>query len=279
MKFLILLTLFLVSSPVFSQGRAFCERNRQDILSLMQEPSARIAFKNAGGLANGGVCWWHSRLQRSSFFLVKYAPQNPRPNQRQLNSILAGLRSMDRVITIPGFADFQSFTRTYQKEIQRLLNDWQLFDGLYNFQWLRGISGKPVLPANQMVARMDAVYDAYRKSPAAMWIMAQMAGITSHSFLVLHMEKVNGGYDLDLIDSNHPMEVVTVAYQEGDQTLRSNRSNTAFVPYVGFQEDFRKISRGLSGYCRNKSNELLLDFSDIRDGEIELPNQGDDQLP
>ncbi len=271
MKFLILLVIIL-SSPAYSQTRNFCERNRQDILSIMQEPTARIAFKNTGGIANGGVCWWHSRLQRSSFFLVKYAPESSRPDQKKLNEILAGLRTMDQVVTIPGYADFQSFTRSHQKQLQRLLNDWQLFDDLYNFQWLRRISGKPVLPADELVARMNTVYEAYRNSPASMWIMAQMEGITSHSFLVVHMEKVNGGYDLDLIDSNHPMEVVKVAYHEGDQTLRSNRSKNHFVPYVGFQEDFRKISKGLVGHCRNKSIELLQDFSDIRDGEVELPN-------
>lgn len=277
MKFLIFLLLIL-SAPVFSQERNFCERNRQDILSIMQEPTARIAFKNTGGLINGGVCWWHSRLQRSSFFLVRYAPANPRPNPKQLNEILLGLRNMDRVVTIPGHADFQSFTRTYQKQIQRMLNDWQVIDGLYHFQWLRGISGKPALPAPRMIDRMNAVYDAYKNSPAAMWIMAQMEGITSHSFLVVHMEKVNGGYDLDLIDSNHPMEVVKVSYQEGDQSLRTNKSSTPFVPYVGFQEDFRRISKGLVGHCRNKSSELLQDFGDIRDGEIELPNQDDARL-
>ncbi len=271
MKFLFLIAI-IFSAPVFSQDRNFCERNRHDILTLMQEPSARIAFKNTGGIINGGVCWWHSRLQRSSFFLVRFAPDSARPDQRKLNEILSGLRHMNRVVTIPGFADFHSFTRSYQKQIQRMLNDWQIYDGLYNFQWLRGISGRPALPSQQMIERMDAVYAAYKNSPASMWIMAQMEGITSHSFLIVHMEKVNGGYDLDLIDSNHPMEVVRVAYHEGDQSLRTNKKSSPFVPYVGFQEDFRKISRGLAGYCRNKSSDLLLDFRDIRDGEVELPN-------
>lgn len=245
----------------------------------MQDPSARIAFKNSGGLINGGVCWWHSRLQRSSFFLVKYAPESSAPTQKQLNMILNGLRSMDRVVIIPGYSDFHSFTRAYQKQFQRMLNDWQIFDGVYNFQWLRGISGKPFLLPREMAFRMDAVYDSYQKSPASMWVMAQMEGITSHSFLIRHMEKVNGGYDLDLIDSNHPMEIVTVNYHEGDQTLKTDRGSRNFVPYVGFQEDFRKISSSLVGHCRNKSMELLRDFSDIRNGEIELPYRGEDQLP
>jgi len=272
MKILLLLTLF-VSSSLSAQTRAFCERNREDILSLMKDPSARISFRNSGGLANGGVCWWHSRLQRSSYYLARFNPSAPKPNQKKLNEILTKLRSMNTVVTIPGFADFSSFTRAYQPQIQKMLNDWQVIDGVFHVQWIRGISGKPVLPPTEMSARMDAVYQAYRQSPAAMWIMAQMEGITSHSFLIVHMEKVNGGYDLDLIDSNHPMEVVSVKYQEGDQTLITSRNSNPFVPYVGFQEDFRRISKSLVGHCRDKNMEILRDFSDIRDGEIELPIQ------
>lgn len=273
MKILILLTLF-VSSNLSAQTRAFCERNREDILSLMKEPTARIAFKNSGGLINGGVCWWHSRLQRSSYYLVRFNPTAPKPNQKQLSEILTKLRSMDTVVTIPGFDNFSQFTRAYQKQVQKMLNDWQVIDGVFHAQWIRGISGKPILPAAELATRMDSVYQSYRQSPAAMWIMAQMEGITSHSFLIVHMEKVNGGYDLDLIDSNHPMEVVRVKYQSGDQTLRTNRNSNPFVPYVGFQEDFRRISQSLVGFCRDKNMEILQDFLDIRDGEIELESLG-----
>ncbi len=186
---------------------------------------------------------------------------------------------MNKVITIPGFANFHSFSQAYQNQIQKFLNDWQFADGVYNFQWLRGISGNSALPPKDMEARMDAVYDTFRQSPAAMWIMAQMKGITSHSFLVLAMVKVNGGYDMDLIDSNHPMETVTVKYQVGDQFLQTSKGKSHFVPYVGFQDDFRKISHGLLGHCRNKNLALLRDFSDIKDGEIELRNQIDVTQP
>lgn len=272
MKIFALLTLF-VSTSLFAQARNFCERNRSDILDLMQEPTARLAFKNNGGFANGGVCWWHSRLQRSSFFLARFNPSAPRPTNGQLAQILSGLRNMNTVVTIPGWPDFKSFSWAYQKQIQGMLNDWQIFDGVFNFQWLRGISGRSSLPAGEMQARMDSVYQSYRTSPAAMWVMAQMEGVVSHAFLVFHMEKVNGGYDLDLIDSNHPMELVQVKYTVGDQFLHSNVDSTPFVPYVGFQEDFRKISSSLVSHCRNKSMELLEDFGDIRDGEIELSNR------
>lgn len=277
MKIFILLALF-VSATSYAQNRSFCERNRGDILNLMQETSARIAFKNAGGIGNGGVCWWHSRLQRSSFFLAKFQPEKARPNAKQITDIVSGLRYMERVVVIPGYENFESFTKANQKHIQGVLNAWQFADGVYNFQWLRGISGNYMLPPKDMENRMNSVYESFRNSPAAMWIMAQMQGITSHSFLVVNMDKVNGGYDLDLIDSNHPMEIVTVKYHAGDQFLVTGRGSNKFVPYVGFQNDFRKISKSLVGHCRNKSIELLEDFADIRDGEIELKNRVEPEL-
>lgn len=274
MKILILLSLF-ISSTLFAQSRTFCERNRSDILSLMEETSARIAFRNTGGIGNGGVCWWHSRLQRSSFFLARYAPAAAKPDRKKVAEILSGLRNMEKVITIPGYENFQTFSRAHSTEIQKLLNDWQVFDGLYNFQWIRGISGRAALPPKEMEERMNAVYESFRQSPAAMWVMAQMEGITSHSFLIHHMEKVNGGYDLRMIDSNHPLELVNVRYTSGDQFLKTDKGSRPFVPYVGFQEDFRKITKGLVGHCRNKSLELLRDFQNIKDGEIELPAPND----
>lgn len=276
MKIFFLLTL-LVSSSLFAQTRTFCERSRSDILSLMKDPSARISFKNSGGLINGGVCWWHNRLQRSSYYLVQFNPSAERPNPKELSDILTKLRSMNSIVTIPGFENFSSFTTAYRPQIQKMLNDWQVIDGVFHAQWIRGISGRPFLPASEMSVRMDAVYQSYRQSPAALWLMAQMEGITSHSFLVFHMEKVNGGYDLDLIDSNHPLEIVKVRYQEGDQTLRTDRFSNPFVPYAGFQEDFRRISKTLSGHCRDKNMAILEDFRDITDGEIELPKVEESQ--
>jgi hypothetical protein len=272
MKIFILLAL-LVPTTLLAQGRDFCARNRNDILALMAQPSARMAFKNNGGIGNGGVCWWHSRYQRSSFFLVKYAPEKAKPNWLQLQQIINGIRNMNSVVTIPGFADFQSFTRAYQNQIQGVLNDWQVFDGVFNFEWIRGISGNSALPPKDMEARMDAVYQSYRQSPAAMWVLAQMQGISSHAFLVIHMEKVNGGYDMDLIDSNHPLEIVSVRYQSGDQFLVTNRGSNQFVPYVGFQDDFRKIKASLVGHCRNKDLEFMEDFMTIKDGDVELPRR------
>ena len=234
----------------------------------MFDINSRISFKNTGGLFNGGVCWWHSRLQRSSLYLAKYAPEKPQPTKAELTRIITSLRMMDRVVTIPGYKDFESFSRDYKNEIQQMLNDWQKSDGFFNFQWLRGISGHSSLPANEMIKRMDTVYKQFNSSPVPVWIMAQIKGITSHSLLISAMKKTSNGYELDVIDSNHPLKNIRIEFYEGDTSLRASGENYSFVPYVGFQNDFKKISLALKKSCG--SNFLNLNFENIPSGEVEL---------
>src|SRR6476620_3641879 len=101
-KFIYFLILFSVS--VHAQD--VCTRSQDDIKRLISDVSSRVAFKNQGGFFNGGVCWWHSRLQRSSAYLVKFAPSEVRPSGPELDFILHSLRVMNKVVTIPGYSDF-----------------------------------------------------------------------------------------------------------------------------------------------------------------------------
>lgn len=215
---------------------------------------------------NKGVCWWHNRFQRSSAYLAKYNPDGLPPGKAEARKLLQSLMFMNRVVEIPGYSDLETFSRDYQNEIQAVLNDWQKIDGIINFQWLRGISGRSQLGAQQMKLRMDDVYKHYQTSPVPVWIMAQIKGITSHSFLILNMEKRVNGFDLDVIDSNKPMETVRIEYYHGDKNLRPPGVKYTFVPYVGFQNDFRKISAALKAHCPQKESNF--DFH-VEDGEIE----------
>lgn len=242
----------------------FCERTNQDIAQLLVDPANRIGFKNNGGLFNGGVCWWHSRLQRSSIYLAQFKPEADLPTDSQVEEILTSLRKMDHVVVIPGFKDFQSFSSQYQKQVQKTLDHWQFIDGFINQEWIRGISGKSSLPASEMKAQMDKILDSYLKSPTPIWIMLQIKGITSHALLVMEMKPTDDGYQLSVIDSNHPQDSRTISYHEGDTYL--SLGDMDFVPYVGFQNDFKSIFAAIQETCKNTS------FNDksIPMGEIEL---------
>lgn len=250
----------------------FCSRTRTSINDLLAQPENRLDFKNRGGLFGGGVCWWHSRLQRSSLYLARFAPDRPKPDLNQIKQIIYSLKKMNRVVVIPGYSDFLSFSHDHQRSIQNMLEFWQKEDGLLNFQWLRGISGRYVLPAKELEERMHMIYRIYQQSPSPLWVMAQMKGITSHSYLIRQIEVLPSGYVLEVVDSNKPKELRYARYQFGDQSLLVDGSKKNFIPYVGFQEDFRRIAGSLAAYCKPQQGfietEPLIEES-IPAGEIE----------
>jgi hypothetical protein len=258
--------LFLTLS-VSSFADEFCGRTQSDLKEILSQKSSRIAFKNGGGLINGGVCWWHNRLQRSSAYLVQYRPQENKPTEPELQKIYSSLRLMDQVVIIPGYSDFESFSSDHRVGLQNLLNEWQKRDGFFNFEWIRGISGRFSLPAGDMKLRMDDIYNHYKNSPTPLWIMAQIKGLTSHSLLILTMTYRESGYDMIVIDSNHPQDLVNIEYYHGDTFLHAKGEKYNFVPYAGFQNDFKNIQAALKKSCGNKS--FLLDLSHLRDGEVE----------
>ena len=268
-KIFLTLALIIFSIPAFAQD--FCSRNQRDISAILTNPAARIAFKNDGGLFNGGVCWWHSRLQRSATYLARFDARKPKPNAEGVKAILQALRNMSQVVVIPGYADFYAFTKENQQATQKMLNDWQKYDGFFNAEWRRGISGKPSLPAPELEKQMLKVFEYFKNSPVPVWIMAQLKGITSHSFLIVDMVQQGNGFDLSIIDSNIPNKTRTIQYRYGSTALRVVGSTYDFVPYVGFQNDFRLISDAIKGTCRNLRAKGMGEFTHVQDGEIELP--------
>lgn len=264
MKKRLALIILFISSSVFSN--TLCQRSRPAITEYLKETSSRVAFKNDGGLINGGVCWWHGRLQRSSAYLVRFSPDKNPPSIPELDFILSNLRTFENVVEIPGYADFMTFSRDYEKPLQSMLEAWQKIDGFFNFEWIRGISGKWKLPAGEMIERMDKIYSFQQNTATPLWVMAQMKGITSHSLLIVHMEKSDTGYSLDVIDSNYPLETYKIDYFHGDHFLKT-LEGSKFVPYVGFQNDFRKIFSTLARTCgvQNFNQDI-----NIPEGEVEL---------
>ncbi len=265
MKQMVFLILIFSAS---ANAADFCQRQAPDILQLAENKSSRISFKNSGGLFNGGVCWWHSRLQRASIYLARYAPEKELPSKGELKKILKHLKNMDSVVEIPGFSDFGSFTRKYENEVQSMLNQWQKEDGFINQQWIQGLSGRSRLPASKLRQKMDQIFISYKKSPTLVWLMAQIKGVTSHALLLVEMRESAHGYDLGVIDSNSPLKTKYIGYNHGDEFLKFDSSSYQFVPYTGFQQDFVKIFTSLNNHCENRSS--LFPTYDFQSGDIEL---------
>lgn len=244
-----------------------CERSHTStMVEFLKESTSRMSFKNRGGLMNGGVCWWHSRFQRAAAYLVEFRPDLDAPADHEIPQLLKEIKSMSSVITIPGFNNFFDFTQRYQPKIQSLLEAWQREDGFINQQWLRGISGKYELEPAAMRDRMNTLYDQFKRSMKPVWIMAQIKGIESHSFLLVDMQQTNDGYELLVIDSNFPLENKVISYHVGQKNLKHPKDKYSFVPYLGFQKDFISIERGVSHFCQRSS----WDGATMPVGEIEL---------
>ncbi len=240
---------FLILASLESSAQTLCQRIEGGISNYLEDSTSRINFKNHGGLLNGGVCWWHSRLQRSSAYLVEFEPKMSIPTSEEAIKILKKIKAMKSVVVIPGFEDFNSFTNFFSKEVQQFLEAWQREDGFLNQQWLRGISGRSELSSDDMIARMDILYAQFQNSPTPVWIMAQIKGVSSHAFLILDMKTVANGYALRLIDSNHPLDTRLLNYERGQKFLKHVKENYSFVPYFGFKKDSLNLQMVIRKYC------------------------------
>lgn len=252
---LVLLSTFAAASP----GPRLCGQDKSVIHARLALNENRISFKNGGGLINGGVCWWHNRLQRSSLYLARFNPAASKPNGAQIRGILSALKNMNQVVTIGGYKNFFDFTRGEQPSVQALLEAWQKEDGILYFQWIRGLSGKHRLPARDLAIRMAEISRYVAESPMPVWVMAQMPGITSHSFLIRGIDAFSDGMRLEVVDSNAPLELRYIRYRRGDESLRLEKGGKEFVLYTGFQKDFSKIKSTLAQFCHWNPHSLMAD--------------------
>ena len=245
---LALLTLFN-TTPANSQE--LCSQSRAEILSKFDAIENRIGFGNDGGLFDGGVCWWHSRLQRSSIYLSRYAPELPRPTTSAAKTIVKHLVHFDAVVTIPGYSNFNEFSKDHEGLIQQELNEWQIRDGFIQQQWVRGLYGRPSMPPAVLRERMARIFVKFKASKPGLWVMAQFPGITSHALLFTGMTRTAEGFDLKVIDSNRPEVTRTLVYKYGDRSIQLG--NEGFTPFVGFQSDQEKIDATLREHCGSQN--------------------------
>lgn len=253
--------LLIVLFP-FSVYAGFCDTRASRSLpmaieKIASDPAMRMGFKNHGGFANGGVCWWHSRFQRAAWYLANFDDSLPAPNAAAARVLIRKIISRKEVVTIPGYRDLSTFTRDFKVEIQRQLDAWQIRDALINQAYIRGLSGQSHFrDPDAMRARIESVFASYvssREKGDVLFVMLQMQGIVSHASLIQAMiPEADGSYRIEMVDSNFPDEAVQYAYHPGDLDLRPADRDIHYpvsVPYAGFGRDLRRIHRAISKYC------------------------------
>lgn len=251
---LLLLALFFSSaraSSLPSSKGEFCLRfeDAETIFSFSQDESNLMAFKNQGGLFNGGVCWWHSRFQRNIFYLAIMRPELPRPKEREIRALIKEIRAGEKVVTIPGFKSFLEFSETYQKEILKELESWQLYDGVVLGSWIDGLKGDTKVRPSVLKGMMDELYLYVENQKKIAYQKLQIKGITSHAWLVVGMKKGPNGYEVGLIDSNNPRMCENYSYKFGDESF-FEKSYGNFVPYLEFKREEERLQTVALAYCK-----------------------------
>jgi hypothetical protein len=258
MKYMILaLTISAACFQAFAQGPSLSEADfcsdRKDpefVKDLTHDSANLMSFQNQGGMLGGGVCWWHSRFQRNALYLTIYQPELDRPTDTQARHIITQIKQGNRVVVIPGFNNFSEFSYEYAQEIQNELNLWQKIDGIAKFAWIKGLRGSAVLSPEKLKKDMDKIYEDVEINKNISYNKLQIPGIEAHAWLVVHMEKVPGGYDLEILDSNNPSQTENYSYREGDTDFRYSLANFNFVPYLDQTGEMKRLKSAISHFCK-----------------------------
>lgn len=207
-----------------------------------------MGFTNQGGIGNGGVCWWHSRMQRNALYLTVYKPAERMPTVKEAKKIIERIRDGKEIVVIPGFRNFNEFSITFRSTVQRELEKWQKGDGVLRFNWVIGLKGQSDIDASKMKEMMDELYDYVEGEGNIAYQKLQIKGIVAHAWLVVRMKKVEKGYDLQVIDSNFQNETIIYEYRTG-MTHFNHYAYGEFVPYLERKGEMDKVTNVILKKC------------------------------
>lgn len=256
MRLILIFSGLAMASWSYASDRAeFCEsaRNPNFLKEQLNERENLIAFTNPrAGIANGGLCWWHSRFQRNATYLANFRPEKPKPNEKELKKIIRklalgnGLGRM-AVVEVPGFNNLLEFSRAYRRELVRYFERWQVREGVVLGSWAyRGLAGASRNSARRLERRMDRLFELVEGKNQIVYVKLQMPGVVSHSWLVTGMEKTGDGYVLEFLDSNY-IGKRRYKYIQGMRHFGTQRR--PFVPYIEYQNEISRAKRAIRRYC------------------------------
>ncbi len=240
------------SDVAIKKTAPFCNLTDGDFQDLLLDNHNRIYQTNNGGLFNGGVCWWHSRLQRASLQLVYFSPNKAKQNFQTIKKIIRHLVHMDQVVEITGYNNFNDFSRENGDLIQSALDAWQIRDGFLNMAWIKGLKGNIHKSPKKIVKILDRIFFKVMFQKKIEFLKVQLPGIYAHALLVQNVEINNDGYYLKVIDSNRPEDTYTIHYQIGDRSMYSIHIRDEFMVYDDYDSDLVKISAARNRFCTTR---------------------------
>ncbi len=245
---------FVLAENIPRNKNEFCARysNRDIDLEIIQDfsldPQNLMAFKNDGGLFNGGVCWWHSRFQRNIFYLSIFKPNLPKLSSDKIKILINKIRLGNEVVIIPGHESFYDFSNENHQLIQNELSKWQIYDGVFLGKWIDGLRGSSFISSEELVKKMEQLFVYVHIMKKIAYEKLQIKGITSHAWLITNIKRNKNGFNIGYLDSNYPNACLNYTYQIGDTSFfLKNYGN--FVPYLEFTREESKLSSVAKAFC------------------------------
>jgi hypothetical protein len=241
------------------ERRKLCARTEFDIAKNATEYENLFAFANSSSesFVNFGICWWHSRFQRSALYLANFRPNLEKLEHNAYIPLIMDLIAMKKVVEIPGYRNFHEFTGEFEKEIIGALAEWQILDGAKLAPVIDGLSGSTHEPAVALRERMDQTYDRMLRKKAILWQQLILPGIGTHSWLLLDIQPIREGnadnpfivkgYKLAILDSNSPSRVITPSYHFGDSSI--SFYGEKMIPVTDHDDELPKFEDALREYC------------------------------
>lgn len=245
------------TTPSQSMGQFCADRDSGEFVKdLTINYENLMGFNNRGGIGNGGVCWWHSRFQRNALYLTIFKPAERTPNLKEAQLIIEKIRAGKEIITIPGYRNFFEFSLDWRSTIQKELEKWQKSDGILKFNWVVGLSGSSVVKADKMQEMMDELYEYVEGEGNIAYQKLQIKGIVAHAWLVVRMNKVDNGYDLEVIDSNFAKQTNIYKYRSG-MTNFNHPDYGNFTPYLEREKELDNVKLAILKECDTDKYEEL----------------------
>ncbi len=251
MKLLSMLLFCSFVSKAMTHKKNFClkKTNHKTILEDLTLKENLLSFRNAAGLFNRGVCWWHNRLQRKAQYLVSFDKHSPKLKEQDYKKIIRKMIKGKEIITIKGYANLRDFSADFKDYILKRLTLWQVRDGSIGFAWIRGLRGKRETSSEKLKKSMNELYNYTVNQENISYVKLQLKGIESHSWLITSMNKTPNGYNLHFLDSNAPNGLMTYQYFFGDTTLNGFRKYGDFLIYLEEKKEMREIKKAVKTFC------------------------------
>lgn len=144
-----------------------------------------------------GVCWWHSKLQRSAIYLAVFdRPTDPKPDVKQVMQLLESIAQRKSVVSIPGFKSWFEFTATYEEQVKFYLGRWEMTDTV-QLEFIKGIK----FTKGTTVANLEKIEREVNLFQRIAYVLVDLPGMSAHSWLISAFDKTNHN-SMNVVDSN-----------------------------------------------------------------------------